>query len=45
MRAKAPTEAATEQAKVNQAIRDLTLMLLYLTRWTEYPRKKFPRVL
>lgn len=42
MSAKAPPEVEAEQAKVKQAIRDLTLVLLYLTRWTEYPRKKLP---
>ena len=25
-----------------ERVRDLTLMLLYLTRWTEMPRKKLP---
>ena len=36
--------SARDEARedTSERVRDLTLMLLYLTRWTETPRKKLP---
>lgn len=36
------SESDGAQNDTSEHVRDLTLMLLYLTRWTEMPRKKLP---